>query len=119
MKLRALLLAVGLLAAGNTPPQAPHARRATRGIDVNAKAEIHHIIDRIAGAGVAVLMISSELPELIGMSDRIYVMRDGGVAAELEQRDEMSQERIVDFICQSDQVRAPARPAGPVAPAGS
>lgn len=80
----------------------------TRGIDVNAKAEIHRIIDEIAGKGVAVLMISSELPELIGMSDRIYVMRDGGLAAEIERRAEMSQERIVDFICQSDSERAPS-----------
>jgi ribose transport system ATP-binding protein len=84
----------------------------TRGIDVNAKAEIHRIIDQIAGAGVAVLMISSELPELIGMSDRIYVMRDGGVAAEIEDRTAMSQERIVDFICQSDQVRASSSAVG-------
>jgi ABC-type sugar transport system ATPase subunit len=82
----------------------------TRGIDVNAKAEIHRIIDAIARAGVAVLMISSELPELIGMSDRIYVMRDGGIAAEIARREEMSQERIVDYICQSEAVRPPKPP---------
>jgi ribose transport system ATP-binding protein len=54
----------------------------TRGIDVGAKAAIHDLIRRLARDGAAVLMISSELPELIGMSDRIIVMRDGAVAGE-------------------------------------
>jgi ribose transport system ATP-binding protein len=55
----------------------------TRGIDVGAKAGIHDLIRRLAREGVAVLMISSELPELIGMSDRIVVMHEGAVAGEL------------------------------------
>ncbi len=55
----------------------------TRGIDVGAKAAIHDLIRRLARDGAAVLMISSELPELLGMSDRIVVMRDGAVAGEL------------------------------------
>jgi len=67
----------------------------TRGIDVGAKAQIHGLIDQIAGAGVGILMISSELPELIGISDRVYVMREGGVAAELEAGPELTQERAV------------------------
>jgi ABC-type sugar transport system ATPase subunit len=67
----------------------------TRGIDVGAKAQIHSLIDQIAGAGVAILMISSELPELIGISDRVYVMREGGVVAELEAGPELTQERVV------------------------
>jgi ABC-type sugar transport system ATPase subunit len=67
----------------------------TRGIDVGAKAQIHQLIDQIAGAGVAILMISSELPELIGISDRVYVMREGGVAAELEAGPELTQEKVV------------------------
>jgi len=71
----------------------------TRGIDVGAKAQIHGLIDRIAAAGVAVLMISSELPELIGMSDRIYVMREGGVVAELAAGPDLTQERVVQYIC--------------------
>jgi ABC-type sugar transport system ATPase subunit len=50
----------------------------TRGIDVGTKAQIHKLIDRIADCGVAILMISSELLELIGLSDRVYVMREGG-----------------------------------------
>ena len=49
----------------------------TRGIDVVAKAEVHGTIDRLAHEGLAVLLISSELPEILGMSDRILVMRDG------------------------------------------
>jgi ribose transport system ATP-binding protein len=55
----------------------------TRGIDVGAKAAIHDLIRKLARDGAAVLMISSELPELLGMSDRIVVMRDGAIAGEL------------------------------------
>ncbi|MBP2707863.1 sugar ABC transporter ATP-binding protein [Microbispora sp. RL4-1S] len=55
----------------------------TRGVDVGAKAAIHELMRELAHDGMAVLMISSELPELIGMSDRIVVLRDGRVAGEL------------------------------------
>jgi ABC-type sugar transport system ATPase subunit len=55
----------------------------TRGIDVGAKAAIHELIRDLANRGAAVLMISSELPELLGMSDRIVVMRDGALVGEL------------------------------------
>jgi ABC-type sugar transport system ATPase subunit len=55
----------------------------TRGIDVGAKAGIHELMREQAKAGVAILMISSELPEVIGMSDRILVMRNGTIAGEL------------------------------------
>jgi ribose transport system ATP-binding protein len=54
----------------------------TRGIDVAAKVEIYHLMNRLAGAGAAVLMISSELPEVLGMSDRILVMHEGRLQAE-------------------------------------
>ena len=56
----------------------------TRGIDVGAKAGIHDLIRGLANEGVAVVMISSELPEVIGMSDRIIVMRQRSIAGELE-----------------------------------
>ena len=56
----------------------------TRGIDIGAKAEIHSIISRLARSGMAVLLISSELPELLALSDRLLVMRDGGITAELD-----------------------------------
>ena len=55
----------------------------TRGVDVGAKAGIHDLIRRLAREGMAVLMISSELPEVIGMSDRIMVLRNGEVVGEL------------------------------------
>jgi ABC-type sugar transport system ATPase subunit len=55
----------------------------TRGIDVGAKRGIYELMRNLAADGVAVLMVSSELPEVIGMSDRIVVMRDGRVAGEL------------------------------------
>jgi rhamnose transport system ATP-binding protein len=54
----------------------------TRGIDVGAKAEIHRLMSELAGAGLAILMISSELPEVLGMSDRVLVMREGRLVAE-------------------------------------
>jgi ribose transport system ATP-binding protein len=55
----------------------------TRGVDVGAKAEIYRLIRRLADEGLAILMISSELPEVIGMSDRTLVMRDGRIRGEL------------------------------------
>jgi ribose transport system ATP-binding protein len=59
----------------------------TRGVDVGAKAEIHRVIEGLVADGLGVLLISSELPELIAMSDRVYVMRAGRVAAELSGSD--------------------------------
>jgi len=56
----------------------------TRGIDVGAKAEIHALMSRLAGQGLAVLMISSELPEVLGMSDRVLVMNNGRIVAEFD-----------------------------------
>jgi inositol transport system ATP-binding protein len=56
----------------------------TRGIDIGAKTEIHSIITRLARSGKAILLVSSELPELISLSDRLLVMREGAVAAELD-----------------------------------
>jgi ABC-type sugar transport system ATPase subunit len=65
----------------------------TRGIDVGAKAEIHRLMSELAREGLAVLMISSELPEILGMSDRILVMRGGKIVAEFS-REDATQERI-------------------------
>jgi ABC-type sugar transport system ATPase subunit len=66
----------------------------TRGIDIGAKAEVHALMHQLAGSGVAILMISSELPEILGMSDRILVMRQGRIAGELG-RHEATQESIM------------------------
>lgn len=65
----------------------------TRGIDIGAKAEVFHLMDELARQGAAVLMVSSELPELIGVADRILVMRQGRLTAELPARS--SQEEIL------------------------
>ena len=66
----------------------------TRGIDVAAKVEIYELMNRLTAAGTAIIMISSELPEVIGMSDRILVMRAGRIAAEFTRR-EATQERLL------------------------
>jgi len=68
----------------------------TRGIDVGAKVEIYQLMNELAARGVAILMITSELPEAIGMSDRILVMHSGRIAAELP-RSEATQERIMFY----------------------
>jgi ribose transport system ATP-binding protein/inositol transport system ATP-binding protein len=59
----------------------------TRGIDVGAKADIHRLISGLATEGAAVVMISSEMPEILGMSDRVMVMREGRTAGILDRRD--------------------------------
>ncbi|MCB8837188.1 sugar ABC transporter ATP-binding protein [Aurantimonas sp. VKM B-3413] len=59
----------------------------TRGIDIGAKTEIHRLMGELARRGLAILMISSELPEVLGMSDRILVMREGRLAAIVERKD--------------------------------
>ncbi|TNJ47868.1 multiple monosaccharide ABC transporter ATP-binding protein [Phaeobacter sp. B1627] len=69
----------------------------TRGIDVGAKFEIYGLINDLAAAGKGVVMISSELPELLGMCDRIYVMNEGAFVGELSAA-EASQERIMSLI---------------------
>jgi ribose transport system ATP-binding protein len=66
----------------------------TRGIDVGAKAEVYALMRRLAKQGTAIIMISSELPEIIGMSDRIIVMHDGEIKGELSP-DEATEERIL------------------------
>lgn len=68
----------------------------TRGIDVGAKSEIHSIITQLAGMGKAIILISSELPEILGMSDRILVMHEGRMKAILS-REEANQETIMSY----------------------
>jgi len=65
----------------------------TRGIDVGAKAEIHRLMGELAAQGLAILMISSELPEVLGMSDRVLVMREGRIVAEFS-REQATQESV-------------------------
>lgn len=66
----------------------------TRGIDVGAKSEIYHLIENLAAEGKSIIVVSSELPEVIRLSDRVMVMRDGRIAAQLE-RHEMTEQAIV------------------------
>ena len=72
----------------------------TRGIDVGAKYEIYCIINQLVAAGKSVIMISSELPEVLGMSDRIYVMNEGRIVGEVS-KEEATQEKIMSCILKS------------------
>ncbi|MCX4339188.1 MAG: sugar ABC transporter ATP-binding protein [Lachnospiraceae bacterium] len=72
----------------------------TRGIDVGAKHEIYEIMRSLAKQGKAIIMISSEMPELLGMADRICVMCNGKLTGELGDREDMSQEKVMAFATQ-------------------
>ena len=73
----------------------------TRGIDVGAKYEIYSIINELTESGKSILMISSELPEILGMCDRIYVMNEGRIVGEIA-AEEASQEIIMQCIMSSN-----------------
>ncbi len=77
----------------------------TRGIDVGAKYEIYTIINRLASEGKGVIFVSSELPEILGICDRIYVMRDGKIVGEML-ASEASQEKVMKFIMTQQEVVA-------------
>jgi rhamnose transport system ATP-binding protein len=96
---------VGFLSGGNqqkvvlakwlaTEPDLLILDEPTRGIDVGTKAEVHRLMSELAGQGLAVLMISSELPEVLGMADRVLVMREGRLTGELS-REEADEERVI------------------------
>ena len=82
----------------------------TRGIDVGTKAEVHHLLVGLAKSGVAVLMISSELPEVLGVSDRILVMREGELVAEFSHAD--ASEEAVMSAAMGQQCRGQGRRVG-------
>ena len=73
----------------------------TRGIDVGAKYEIYTIISELASKGKSVIVISSDLPEVLGLSDRIYVMNEGKFVGELS-KNEATQESIMECIMKSN-----------------
>ncbi|HEX5942655.1 MAG TPA: ATP-binding cassette domain-containing protein, partial [Anaerolineales bacterium] len=75
----------------------------TRGIDVGAKYEIYTIINRLASEGKGIILISSELPEILGVCDRIYVMRNGRIVGEVP-AEEATQEVIMKFIMRKQEV---------------
>ena len=73
----------------------------TRGIDVGAKYEIYCIMNQLATEGKTVIMISSEMPELLGMCDRLYIMNEGRIVGEM-MAEEATQESIMARIIQSE-----------------
>ena len=79
--------------AGRTT-EMPHVDEPTRGVDVGTKAEIYTLFDELARAGVPILMISSDLPEMLALADRIIVMRQGRITGELT-RAEATEEKIM------------------------
>ena len=78
----------------------------TRGIDVGAKFEIYQILQSLAEDGKAILMISSELPEILGMSDRIIVMNEGRVTGEIEDCSSATQEDVMKLATQTEKTAA-------------
>lgn len=107
VKAASLELPVGSLSGGNqqkvvlgkwmaTKPQILILDEPTRGIDVGAKAEIHELIQRLAASGTAVLLVSSDMPELLALSHRIIVLREGRVSGELS-RSEATEARILSL----------------------
>ena len=105
LKFHRLADPVGFLSGGNqqkvvlakwlaTEPKLLILDEPTRGIDVGTKAEVHRLMSELAGQGLAVLMISSELPEVLGMADRVLVMHEGRLTAEIG-RDEADEESVI------------------------
>jgi rhamnose transport system ATP-binding protein len=92
----------------NTQPQLLILDEPTRGIDVGAKAEVHHIMSELAAQGMAIIMISSDMPEVLAMSDRILVMREGRQMG-IFSRAEATQERVL--AAAMGQVRQPQEQA--------
>ncbi|MEG4575818.1 ATP-binding cassette domain-containing protein [Microcoleus sp. N3A4] len=79
----------------------------TRGVDIGAKSEIYRIISELAAKGVAILMISSELPEIVGMSDRVLVMRAGSLVGEVggSTGEKITQENIMAYATGAIEVK--------------
>ena len=98
VKTPSILQRVGNLSGGNqqkvclakalmTEPKVLILDEATRGIDIGAKTEIYQLINQMTEQGIAVIVISSELPEVLGLSDRIYVMREGKISGEFSNKE--------------------------------
>jgi rhamnose transport system ATP-binding protein len=105
VKARALDIEAGTLSGGNqqkvvlakwlaTKPIVLIVDEPTRGIDIGTKADVHGLLSKLAGEGLAILMISSELPEVLGMADRVLVMREGRITADIP-RSEASAESVM------------------------
>jgi rhamnose transport system ATP-binding protein len=112
---------VGSLSGGNqqkvvlakwlaTKPRVLILDEPTRGIDIGAKVEVHRIISDLAAAGLAIVLISSDLPEVLAMADRILVLHEGLVTAEIG-RDEATEERVMYAATGQEAARAAASDA--------
>jgi rhamnose transport system ATP-binding protein len=123
IKTPAIFFPVGTLSGGNqqkvalsrwlvTNPSVLILDQPTQGIDVGAKAEIHALMTELAAQGVAILMISSELPEILGMSDRVAVMYGGTIVAMLD-RAEATQEKILALALGHELSEIEAQPKAP------
>ena len=80
-----------------TDPEILFLDEPTRGIDVGTKAEIHRLITELAGQGKSIVMVSSELPEILGMSDRVVVLNEGRLTGILENNSELTQEKVMQY----------------------
>ena len=116
IRARSAQVSAGSLSGGNqqkvllarlleTEPKVIILDEPTRGVDVGAKSEIYRLIDSLAKKGMAVLMISSELPEVVGIADRVLVMRDGAIAGEVTATADkpLTQEAIIELATGADQ----------------
>ena len=70
----------------------------TRGVDIGVKQAMYQLMVRLKNEGKSILMISEELPELIGMSDRILIMKNGEVSAEFERSETLSDAQIIEYM---------------------
>ncbi|MFM7927531.1 MAG: ATP-binding cassette domain-containing protein, partial [Pirellula sp.] len=77
----------------------------TRGVDIGAKQEIYGLMEQLAGQGVAILFVSSDMEEILGMSDRAYVMHEGRICGELA-RSQMSEESIMGLALGRNTINA-------------
>ena len=83
-----------MLFRSSTTPRVLIVDEPTRGIDVGTKAEVHRLLSQLAAEGVAVVMVSSELPEVLGMADRVLVMHEGRLVREIS-RERATEESVM------------------------
>ncbi|MFF7259069.1 sugar ABC transporter ATP-binding protein [Streptomyces sp. NPDC008159] len=88
----------------------------TRGVDVGARAELYAVVRRLADEGLAVLLVSSEVPEVLGLADRVLVLREGRVVHTAPARD-LDEHRVLDLVMEGSPVASAASPAGAGSPA--
>jgi ABC-type sugar transport system ATPase subunit len=114
LKARSIEQKMGTLSGGNqqkvvlarglaTEPHILLLHEPTRGIDVGAKAEIYQVLNQLAARGISILIVSSELPELIGQCDRILAMHNGRIAGEYSRREASEEKILASAMGHSDQ----------------